>query len=61
MTVDEDLDRAVEIMREHSVRRLPVVDAGHVVGIVSIEVHAGPPIGHDPSGGEGIAYAGPVC
>jgi CBS domain-containing protein len=36
VTVDEDLDRAVEIMREHSVRRLPVVDAGHPVGIVSI-------------------------
>lgn len=36
MTLDDDLDRALEIMREHSVRRLPVVDAGHPVGIVSI-------------------------
>jgi len=34
---DEDLDRAVELMRENSVRRLPVVDEGrHPVGIVSL-------------------------
>lgn len=33
---DEDLDRAVQLMREHSVRRLPVVEEGHPVGIVSI-------------------------
>lgn len=33
---DDDLDRAVQLMREHSVRRVPVVDHGHAVGIVSI-------------------------
>ncbi|MEU5088675.1 CBS domain-containing protein [Streptomyces sp. NPDC021356] len=33
---DEELDHAVELMREHSVRRVPVVDHGHPVGIVSI-------------------------
>ncbi|MFC5213768.1 CBS domain-containing protein [Streptomyces coerulescens] len=34
---DDDLARAVQVMREHSVRRVPVVDEGHhAVGIVSI-------------------------
>jgi CBS domain-containing protein len=33
---DEDLDHAVELMREHSVRRIPVVEEGHPVGIVSL-------------------------
>lgn len=34
---DDDLGRAVHVMREHSVRRVPVVDEGHhAVGIVSI-------------------------
>ncbi|MER6012432.1 CBS domain-containing protein [Streptomyces bluensis] len=34
---DDDVDRAVEVMREHAVRRVPVVDEGHhAVGIVSI-------------------------
>ncbi|WP_328347253.1 CBS domain-containing protein [Streptomyces violaceus] len=33
---DEDLVHAVELMREHSVRRIPVVDHGHPVGIVSL-------------------------
>jgi CBS domain-containing protein len=33
----DDLDRAAEVMREHSVRRVPVVDEDHhAVGIVSI-------------------------
>ncbi len=36
VTPDEDLDHAVELMREHSVRRLPVVEEGHAVGIISI-------------------------
>ncbi|GAB2758349.1 CBS domain-containing protein [Streptomyces bullii] len=36
VTPDEDLDHAVELMREHSVRRIPVVDHGHPVGIVSL-------------------------
>ncbi|MFF2206233.1 CBS domain-containing protein [Streptomyces sp. NPDC058145] len=36
ITPDEDVDRAVVLMREHSVRRLPVVEEGHAVGIVSI-------------------------
>jgi CBS domain-containing protein len=36
VTPDEDLDHAVQLMREHSVRRLPVVDHGHPVGILSL-------------------------
>jgi CBS domain-containing protein len=32
---DEDVDGAVEIMREHAIRRLPVVEGDHPVGIVS--------------------------
>ena len=33
---DEQVSRAVDIMREHAVRRLPVVEGGRPVGIVSI-------------------------
>lgn len=34
---DDDLGHAVQVMREHSVRRVPVVDEGqHAVGIVSL-------------------------
>ncbi|MFK0115533.1 CBS domain-containing protein [Streptomyces sp. NPDC090994] len=33
---DEELDHAVQVMREHAVRRVPVVDQGHPVGIVSL-------------------------
>ncbi|GAA2392631.1 CBS domain-containing protein [Streptomyces glaucosporus] len=33
---DDDVSHAVRLMREHSVRRLPVVDHGHPVGVVSI-------------------------
>jgi CBS domain-containing protein len=33
---DDDVDRAVELMRERHVRRIPVVEDGHPVGIVSI-------------------------
>ncbi|MFC7815045.1 MULTISPECIES: CBS domain-containing protein [unclassified Streptomyces] len=33
---DEQLDHAVEVMREHAVRRVPVVDDGRPVGIVSL-------------------------
>ncbi|WP_433446891.1 CBS domain-containing protein [Streptomyces sp. CA-142005] len=36
VTPDEDLDHAVELMREHSIRRLPVVEEGHPVGIISL-------------------------
>ncbi|MFQ6142592.1 CBS domain-containing protein [Streptomyces seoulensis] len=36
ITPDDDVDQAVRLMREHSVRRMPVVDHGHAVGIVSI-------------------------
>ena len=32
---DQDLDEAVELMAEHRVRRLPVVDDGRLVGVVS--------------------------
>lgn len=33
---DEELDHAVDLMREHAVRRIPVVDEDHAVGIVSL-------------------------
>ncbi|MFF9623470.1 CBS domain-containing protein [Streptomyces griseosporeus] len=33
---DDELDVAIQLMREHSVRRIPVVDHGHPVGIVSL-------------------------
>ena len=33
---DEEIDTAVRLMREHAVRRLPVLEAGAVVGIVSL-------------------------
>ncbi|WP_338895368.1 CBS domain-containing protein [Streptomyces sp. TG1A-60] len=37
VTPEDDVGRAVEVMREHAVRRVPVVDEGqHAVGIVSI-------------------------
>jgi CBS domain-containing protein len=33
---DDDLDRAIGLMREHAVRRIPVVDHGRPVGILSL-------------------------
>src|ERR1700744_404284 len=36
VAADADLAQAQEIMREHAVRRLPVINDGQVVGIVSI-------------------------
>ncbi|MGC3002180.1 CBS domain-containing protein [Streptomyces sp. G35A] len=33
---DDDLDQAVRLMREHAVRRVPVVEDGNPVGIVSL-------------------------
>ncbi|WP_200301724.1 CBS domain-containing protein [Streptomyces adelaidensis] len=33
---DEELGRAVQVMREHAVRRLPVVDGDTPVGIVAL-------------------------
>ncbi|MFJ8543971.1 CBS domain-containing protein [Streptomyces sp. NPDC093586] len=33
---DDELDRAIRLMREHAVRRVPVVDDGHPVGIVAL-------------------------
>ncbi len=32
----DGIDRAVELMRRHAVRRLPVVDSGRPIGIVSL-------------------------
>ena len=32
----DDIERAVALMREHSVRRLPVVDAERLVGVVNL-------------------------
>jgi CBS domain-containing protein len=36
ITSDEPLDRAMEEMREHEIKRLPVVDAGKLVGIITL-------------------------
>lgn len=36
VTPDDALDRAVQLMREHAVRRLPVAEGDRPVGIVSI-------------------------
>src|SRR5207248_319637 len=33
---DDKVDRAVALMREHVVRRLPVVDNGRPIGVVSL-------------------------
>ncbi|MPY57298.1 CBS domain-containing protein [Streptomyces spongiae] len=33
---DDAVSAAVELMRDHAVRRLPVVDGGHAVGMVSL-------------------------
>jgi CBS domain-containing protein len=33
---DDDVDRAVELMRQHAVRRLPVIEEGRPVGIISL-------------------------
>src|SRR6478609_8190126 len=32
---DEDIDEAIAVMSEHQVRRLPVLDGGDLVGIIS--------------------------
>lgn len=32
----DEVDRAVALMREHAIRRLPVVDDGELVGVVSL-------------------------
>ncbi|MEV7994959.1 CBS domain-containing protein [Streptomyces sp. NPDC086077] len=54
---DDDLRIAVEVMREHSVRRVPVVDEGqHPLGIVSIGDLA---IEHDPDSALGDISAAP--
>ncbi|MFC5910488.1 CBS domain-containing protein [Streptacidiphilus monticola] len=36
VTPDDDVDRAVALMRDRAVRRLPVVEDGRPVGIVSL-------------------------
>jgi len=33
---DESLDRAVEIMRDNKIKRLPVLDEGKLVGIITL-------------------------
>jgi CBS domain-containing protein len=33
---DHDLDEALELMREHEVQHLPVLEAGKVVGVISL-------------------------
>jgi CBS domain-containing protein len=33
---DDPVDRAIELMREHAIRRLPVLEGGKPVGVLSI-------------------------
>jgi CBS domain-containing protein len=33
---DQDVDEAIDLMREHAIRRLPVIDAGRLVGMVAL-------------------------
>jgi CBS domain-containing protein len=33
---DDPIDRAVQLMREHAIRRLPVTEDGRAVGVVSL-------------------------
>ena len=35
-TEDDDLERVVELMHEHRIRHLPVLDSGRMVGIVTV-------------------------
>src|SRR5262249_33925700 len=36
LTPDDDADHAVALMKQHAIRRLPVVDGGRLVGIVTL-------------------------
>lgn len=36
VTPDDEVDRAIQLMREHALRRLPVVEGTTAVGIVSL-------------------------
>jgi CBS domain-containing protein len=36
ITPEDDVDRVVQTMREHALRRMPVVEGGRPVGIVSL-------------------------
>jgi CBS domain-containing protein len=57
VTPDDEVDRAIQLMREHSLRRLPVVEGSEAVGIVSLGDLA---IERDPSSALGdISAAGP--
>ena len=33
---DEEVDAALDLMRDHKIRRLPVIDDGRLVGIVTL-------------------------
>jgi CBS domain-containing protein len=33
---DDRVERAVDLMREHAIRRIPVVEGGHLAGVISI-------------------------
>jgi len=69
VNADDGVDAALEIFRTHRFRHLPVLDAGHVVGILSIrhlvrvaqiqEVKPAGSAGHElaPRGLEGVAVA----
>ncbi|MGW4562965.1 CBS domain-containing protein [Streptomyces sp. NPDC004561] len=55
---DDDVDRAVQLMRGKALRRLPVVDDGRVVGIVALGDVA---VERDPESTLGhISAAGPT-
>jgi CBS domain-containing protein len=33
---DDDIDEVIELMRQHGIRRLPVIDGGRLLGIVAL-------------------------
>lgn len=56
---DDEADEAVRIMREQGVRRLPVVEDGHAVGIISMRDIADAGAGAAPRPGTGPPGGGP--
>ncbi|OEJ37680.1 oxidoreductase [Streptomyces agglomeratus] len=56
VTPDDEVDRAIRLMREHSLRRLPVVEGATAVGIVSLGDLA---IERDPGSALGDVSAAP--
>lgn len=57
VTADDTVDHAVELMRTHALRRLPVVDHGRQVGVISLGDLA---LERDPGSALGAISAAPA-